>query len=45
MISKLEIDKEQVSIVIEKNCLGILVVIPKHEIKEKGITCTNNAIF
>ena len=44
MISKLEINSEQVEMVMEKNCLDILTVIPKHEIKEKGIPYIKHAI-
>ena len=44
MISKLDMDKEQVSIAMEKNCLDILAVILKLKIKKKGILYAKNAI-
>ena len=44
MITKLDMDEEQVSMVIEKNCLDILTVIPKYKIKEKGIPYVKNTI-
>ena len=45
MISKLDISEEQVGIAMEKNCLNILAVISKHEIKKKGIPHAKNAVF
>ena len=44
MISKLDMDEEQVGMAMEKNCLDILAVILKLEIKKKGILCAKNAI-
>ena len=44
MISKLDMDEEQVGMAMEKNCLDILTVILKHEIKKKGIPYVKNAI-
>ena len=44
MIAKLDIDKEQVGMAMEKNYLDILTVIPKFKIKEKGILCAKNII-
>ena len=44
IIAKLDMDKEQVSMAMEKNCLDILIVSLKHEIKEKGTSHTKNTI-
>ena len=44
IILKLDMGEEQVGMAIEKNCLDILAVIPKHKIKKKGILYAKNTI-
>ena len=44
MITKLKIDKDQVEMAMKKNCLDILTIIPKAEIKKIGIPYVKHMI-
>ena len=44
MITKLKIDEDQVDMAMEKNCLDILTITPKAEIKKKGVPCVKQVI-